>query len=94
MCFHYIFQGALSCVSYAWYTNELIRTFFSWQDEDNLIRYEIGAGLYFGFAGSFLHVCAGITCFLWPGEKEDSVDYKYTLNNLTTVNQSRKIDYV
>ena len=82
--------------SYAWYTNVIIRTFFSLQDQDNLIRYEIGAGLFLGYGGSFVHLCAGAACFLWPGPKDDDVsNYEYTpTNNLQTVNQSRKIDYV
>lgn len=89
------FSGLLSCASYAWYTNVLVRTFFSLQDQDNLIRYEIGAALYLGFGGSFVHVCAGITCFMWPGPKDDAMEYDYKVpNNLKIINQTRKIDYV
>lgn len=88
-----LFLGLLTLGSVSWYTAMITQDFFSYTNQDNLIRYEIGAALYLGYVSAFLSLVTGLSCFACPGEKDDVDEYPRP-NHVNMFHRKSGMDYV
>ena len=92
------YAGFLMFVSMTWYIFNLVTGFFSAADQDNQVRYEIGAAIFLGYASCVLSLTAAYTCCCCPGPKEDE-NFKYGGKqterfNLRSPTDHRQMDYI
>ena len=97
-CFFPFYAGFLMFVSMTWYIFNLVTGFFSAADQDNQVRYEIGAAIFLGYASCVLSLTAAYTCCCCPGPKEDE-NFKYGGKqterfNLRSPTDHRQMDYI
>lgn len=89
----FLLSGLLTLGSVSWYTAMITQDFFSYTNQDNLIRYEIGAALYLGYVSAFLSLVTGLSCFYCPGEKDDVNEYPRP-NHVNMFHRKSGMDYV
>ncbi|CAK8698658.1 unnamed protein product [Clavelina lepadiformis] len=91
--------GVFTLGSMAWYTGLVVREYFSWENQDNIFRYEIGAAVYLGYVSSFFSIFAAIACGCMPGPRDETKDYapRYTPSYKPSANgyvTKDKMEYV
>lgn len=71
-----LFLGFFTLVSVVWYSVMIVQDFFSFETQDNLIKYELGPTLFVGYISTFLSLLAGLVTCCLPGPKSEDHDYR------------------
>jgi len=56
----------------------IVMEYFSFENQDNVFRYELGGALYLGYGSALVSLLAALCCFCMPGEKEQKNTYSPT----------------
>jgi len=90
----FLISGVLTLAGVSWYTAMITKDFFSFTNQDNMIRYEIGAALYLGFVSAFLSLMTGLGCFMCPGERDEADEYQRQSHHVNMFHRKSGMDYV